>query len=88
MVGMRPHVLCAATDSQEPTVSPARVSLAQGLDSHPNPKTEVLVLLGQESELSLTDGHCWLSHEGVEIGCSSDLGNSIYFMGNSVVASF
>lgn len=66
-------MLCAATDSPEPTISPAKVSLARGLGSHPDPKTEVLLLLGQESELSLTDGHRWLSHEGIEIGCSSDL---------------
>lgn len=75
-------------DPLEPTISPARVSLAQGLGSHPEPRTEVLVLMGQESELSPPDGHRWFYHEGIGIGCSSDLGNSIYFMGSSVVVSF
>lgn len=75
-------------DPPEPTVSPARVSFARGLGSHPDPRTGVLVLVGQESELSPPDGHCWLYNEGTEIGCSSDLGNSIYLMGSSVVASF
>lgn len=88
MIGMWAHVLCAATGPTRANHQSCKAFLAQGLGSHPDPRTEVLVRVGQESELSLPDGHHWFYHEGIGIGCSSGLGNSIYFMGSSVVGSF
>lgn len=88
IIGMWAHVLCAAVGSTRANCQSCKGFLGSRLGSYPDPRTEVLVLLGQESELRPPHGHRWLYGKGIEIGCSSDPGNSIYFMGSSVVASF